>query len=101
MVNFPGKIVRMAYSVEDRELHDYLRRVRNEVYAHSDGASYMVEPWKGAQFETIMRSLPQMLLTPEQASRLVAMTSVLLDHMYDRMDELAAAAGFTVKLSRY
>jgi hypothetical protein len=87
MSRLPTDLV--SYSAADKQLHNQLLRPRREVYAHSDGESYSVEPWHLAkEVFTDIVSQPTLMLNATETERFLAMTGPLLTAIWGRIEQM-------------
>ncbi|WP_156174723.1 hypothetical protein [Hoeflea sp. IMCC20628] len=59
----PARLIK--WSDEEKTLHDQILTLRNEVYAHSDGASYSFQPWQSEGLITVIEKWPQRRLSKD------------------------------------
>jgi hypothetical protein len=90
LANFPECL--RAYNEVENKLHERLMTLRDQVYAHSDGTSYSIRPWRSGSFSTDIVSAPVLMLTTEEMDTFLEMTERVLVAIEARMKELLADA---------
>ncbi|MGR9438410.1 hypothetical protein ACU8V1_25880 (plasmid) [Rhizobium leguminosarum] len=87
--SLPGLPSRLInWTNEEKALHDRILALRNEVYAHSDGASYSFQPWQSNGFTTVMESWPHRRLSKEDTLEFIVMAERILDALHERMTRI-------------
>lgn len=86
MANFPERL--LGYTAAERQLHKQLLTLRDEVYAHSDGSSYSIRPWRSGSVSTDIVGSPMLMLSVEETDRFLAMTGRVQIAIQRRLKEL-------------
>ncbi|MBO0134159.1 hypothetical protein [Agrobacterium burrii] len=81
----------IKWTVEEKALHDRILTLRNEVYAHSDGASYSFQPWQAEGLTTVIEMWPQRRLSKEDTLAFEAMATRILAALRERMRRIFPA----------
>lgn len=92
---FPRKLLGV-YSDEERTLHSQLLTLRNEVYAHSDSASYSIRPWRSENFSTDIVSAPILMMSAIDLQLFLGMTGRLTAAIDGRLQATILAASSRV-----
>jgi hypothetical protein len=79
------------YNTEEQILHTRLRKMRNQIYAHSDSTSYSINPHSCGDFITDIVAAPTMLITAKEAIMFQEMTTKLLFSISENMNVLRTA----------
>lgn len=87
----------IAFARDERELHERMLLLRNQVYAHSDSAQYSIRPWSGGGLETDIVGAPFRSLEAKEVSALVDMIDKLLKALGRQLLELRSTAAGRVK----
>ncbi|QTQ86084.1 hypothetical protein J8N08_22900 (plasmid) [Agrobacterium tumefaciens] len=85
----PARLIK--WTDEERILHDRILRLRNEVYAHSDGVSYSFQPWQSEGLTTVIEMWPQRRLSKEDTLAFDAMAARILEALRERMRKIFPA----------
>lgn len=86
MTNFPERL--LGYTAAEKQLHKRLITLRDEVYAHSDGSSYSVRPWRSMFLSTDIVGTPMLMLSAEEIDVFLTMTERVQTAIQRRMKEL-------------
>jgi hypothetical protein len=86
MTNFPERL--LGYSAAEKQLHKQLITLRDEVYAHSDGSSYSIRPWRMGSSSTDIVTSPMLMLSAEETDTFLAMTGQVQVAIQRRLKEL-------------
>lgn len=81
--NLPSKLIRRT--AEERALHEKILKLRNEVYAHSDGALYSFQPWQSEGLSTVIERWPHRRLSKEDTLAFEMMAMRTIEALRERM----------------
>lgn len=83
----------LGFSIDERELHDSILKLRNKVYAHSDSASYSIRPVMIGEIVTAIEGLPILRFTADQATLFREMATNHCLSITSRLRLLSSNAG--------
>lgn len=83
---FPSEL--KDFSLEENALHEWMMKLRDTIYAHSDSEHYNVEPWRTEEFSTDILTAPWPRMTAEEAALLWRMIRKLQAAIQRRMREI-------------
>lgn len=83
-VNIPQKLLRL--NDKEEKLHHKLIKLRNTIYAHSDGCHYSIKPYKAGDFQTDIVSAPFRRITKTDVKLFLSMTKKLIKAFEEKMD---------------
>lgn len=85
--DFPNEF--KHYDTEQAVLHEQLIALRDQVFAHSDSASYTIRPYRiDSELLTEIEGVPFLRLSKVQCEQVIAMANGIVCRLRPRMTEL-------------